>query len=214
MSKLTKQEVIEGLKKLEAIFSGVFWKGERNHPEKDGLLDTIRAAISYLEQSGGVMGEAELVKLIQDNTSYEVKGIGIPSLNVTKLARALMQGGYGEQEPKEFCGCFIPKPQYHPNVPNWCMGCGKSIKPAEKLPQEYCNCMGTRHYATGVCSKCGLPQTEEDKESTEKLPGKLPVLFPDERVSWGELAAASVLLRDTLNKIITWAHDIERRIGK
>jgi hypothetical protein len=36
------------------------------------------------------------------------------------------------------------------------------------FPTKYCNCMSTRHYNTGVCSKCGLPKEPEPIPAEKK----------------------------------------------
>ena len=46
---MEREKLIKGLQKLEAVFSSLFWKGEKEHPEKNELLDTIREAISLLQ---------------------------------------------------------------------------------------------------------------------------------------------------------------------
>jgi len=46
---MERDKLIGGLQKLEAVFSSVFWKGEKEHPEKTELLNTIHSAISLLQ---------------------------------------------------------------------------------------------------------------------------------------------------------------------
>lgn len=210
---MTKDEVIEGLRALGDDFINPVNKKR------------VNAAISYLEQSGEVIQEkstfqyckckepvypiigvveqkcnrcclpigkslqpteAELVKLIQDNIKFEVTAMGTPVFKVSELARALMRGGYGQVSEEKFCECIMPKYQYYPNVPNFCMGCGKKIiKPAEKLPV--------------------LPGELEPF-------GKIFTDCKDEPTTAHEYTIYK--LRDAINALITWAHDIERRVGK
>jgi hypothetical protein len=35
-------------------------------------------------------------------------------------------------------------------------------KQKDKAEPKYCKCMSTRHYESGVCSKCGLPEKPEN----------------------------------------------------
>jgi len=151
---MEKQEVIVELRMLKNVLVGMYWQGEKSHPEKDVFLDALVTAIELLKSQP---------EKPQEYCSCKESDVFMGNRLWCRKCNKPLQKPQEEMYPCKECGKLRTKDEGGTTF----TVCDECWEKSHK-PQEYCECIGIRinNKNDKNCFRCGksLPEPERIKE--------------------------------------------------
>ena len=97
---MTEQEAIEiGKNKLLPCLEGVYWKGQKEHPEKTELIQALQHLLQIAERAGDVVGMEKEIDNIIHYKDYPAcsKYMNLPVWDKERIALLLSEWLKGER---------------------------------------------------------------------------------------------------------------------